>query len=443
MVGMSRYSRKSFVAAISFTLAATACDAPEGQEQPGDVLVQDSTVNLRDSAGVQIVENLTPKWAAAEFWSVEAEPEFAIGGYDGEPGADDASHLIWDIRTTALLSDGRVVMLSPNGENKVLIFEPSGALSASFARQGDGPGEFHSAQDLQVLPGDTIAVWESMYGPVSYFDASGLLLRQRRIDVGAVIAAARTADRYPKESMRQPFPDGSFVVTIRLRDWERPTAGELYREPVGFVRIDTAYAAHAFGWWQGLEQVSPYDPAIPFLPFPAASIIASGGHPLSVYIANGDSYEVHQFSAEGVPQRIIRREFDPSPITSEEVARWQEIFVLSNPSYQGPNPLVDRGDWERTMAELPSRFHRPIEGIQVDPEGYLWVRDGRGQDVTPQWSVFDPGGRWLGTLEIPVERVMWIGDDFIIGTEFHPAIGVQRVEGYRLHRSVGELPSPG
>ncbi|MDE2763301.1 MAG: 6-bladed beta-propeller [Gemmatimonadota bacterium] len=406
MSRLSRHCRRPSAHAITISVAAAACDPPAGEGKREASAEQDSAVILRDSADIQIVENVTPKWDSAEFWSVEPEPEFTIGGYGGTSDPRNASHLVWDIVAAAVLSDGRVVMLSPNGENKVLIFEPSGALSASFGRQGDGPGEFQYPHDLQVL-GDTIAVWEGMFGAVSYFDASGTLLRERHIDVGAVISATRTTDRYPSESMRQPLPDGSFIVTIRLRGWERPRAGELYREPVGYVRVDTTYAAHALGWWEGLEEVSPHDPSIPFLPFPAASIIAGGGHPLSIYLTNGDSYELHRFSTEGVLQRIIRRELDPSPVTSEDVDRWKEHFVLSNPLYNSPNPLVDRRDWEQAMAAVPSRFHPPINKMHVDSEGYLWVQDGGGQDTTAQWTVFDPGGRWLGTLEIPVEKVLW------------------------------------
>lgn len=144
-----QYGRRSVVPAIALAFGAVACDPSAGRDQRDDAPAQDPAVILRDSAGVQIVENLTSEWDSAAFWSVEPEPEFAIGGYGGhDPG--DASHLVWAIRTAGLLSDGRVVMLSPNGENKVLIFEPSGALSASFGRQGEGPGEFRYPMDLQV-----------------------------------------------------------------------------------------------------------------------------------------------------------------------------------------------------------------------------------------------------------------------------------------------------
>ena len=81
-------------------------------------------------------------WGSADFWTVDSEPVFVIGGGGAATDAvDDVSHLLWNIRAAALLPDGRVAMLSPGGERKVLIFEPSGELSVAFGRKGDGPGE--------------------------------------------------------------------------------------------------------------------------------------------------------------------------------------------------------------------------------------------------------------------------------------------------------------
>ena len=103
-------------------------------------------------------------------------------------------------------------MLTPEGDHKVLVFEPSGRLSASFGHRGRGPGEFNYPMRLQVLQGDTIAVWDFMFGPVYYFDPSGKLLRERRIDLGALIAATRTGNQHPGETVHRPLPDGSFLI---------------------------------------------------------------------------------------------------------------------------------------------------------------------------------------------------------------------------------------
>lgn len=221
------------------------CDNPSLEDQTEGVTVG-------DSAGVRIVENHAPMWDSAQHWNLESEPLFVIGGASGASDpATDVSHLVWNIREAVPLSDGRLAMLSPSGDNAVLIFEPSGQLSASFGRKGRGPGEFTYAQHLQVLPGDTIVVWDYMFGPVGYFDPVGTLWRHRRIDLGAMIEAATPGpSEVLNESVALPLPDGSFLVEVQQHDWQPPIEG-LYQPPLAYLRVDSAYSAHSFGWWGG------------------------------------------------------------------------------------------------------------------------------------------------------------------------------------------------
>lgn len=58
----------------------------------------------------------------------------------------------------------------------------------------------------------------------------------------------------------------------------------------------------------------------------------------------------------------------------------------------------------------------------------------RKGDGTSEWSVYDPAGRWLGMLTIPMPTVTWIGD-LVVGVRTDPVTGVETVEGYRLHRN--------
>ena len=86
------------------------------------------------------------------------------------------------------------------------------------------------------------------------------------------------------------------------------------------------------------------------------------------------------------------------------------------------------------MAENPPRPYRPlVAGLLVDTEGNLWVADRLDPDGS-KWSVFDPGGRWLGTLEVPLAQVTWLGEDLVIGVNHDPDTGVETVEAYRLTR---------
>ena len=398
-------------------LVPTACDQPPAEPPTQDVVV-------RDSAGIEIVENHAPVWDSTEFWTVDPEPELTWGGLGAPPG--DSAHLVYGIRGVAPLSDGRVAMLAPMGDRKVLVFEPSGRLSAAFGRRGQGPGEFHYPMGFQVLPGDTIVVWDQMFDAVDYFNPSGRLLRERRIDVGAVIAALRTDERVPGESVHQPLPDGSFLMNVYRPDWQPPDeAGTIYRKPKGYVRIDSTYSAFSFGWWREYERFWWPGRSTTFaVPFPAGSIAVAGGDPQWVYISDGDRYEIHQFSPTGALRRIIRRTVDPVPVTDEDLEEWKEFAATVYPG-------LDWHRWEReTDGRLSGRHHQAIIALRVDASGYLWAYDNGRRE----WSVFNPEGRWLGTVVLPETGVAWIGEDAIFGSWSDIDTGVQKIERYRLDR---------
>ena len=398
----------------------SACGRPKDEDQP-------PAVTIRDSADIQIVENHAPEWDAADFWTVEPEPEIVIGGYaDASQAADDPSHLVWQVGSAALLSDGRVAVLS-RGESMVLVFETSGALSASLGGKGRGPGEFSYPLHLQVLPEDIIVVWDYMFGRISHFDPSGMLLRERSIDLGALFAAARTPEQRPSESVALPLADGTFLLAVYPTDWQG-TFETHYRVPTGYLRIDSAYGTHSFGWWAG-QEVLMAPPPIPFLlPFPTEAVLAAGGSPLSVYISSGDQYEIHQFSPTGVLRRIIRRTaVEPIPILSSEVAAWKARLSESQ--------RLDWQGWDRLMANNPPRPFRPLVAeLLTDTDGNLWVAN-RLDPRTSEWSIFDPEGRWLGTVRLPVPRVTWLERDLIVGVQRDPDTGVETVEVYRLNRT--------
>lgn len=405
------------LAALASLAAAGACEqAHSPPETP--------TFVLRDSAGIQIVENHAPEWDEGDRWTVAEGPAAVVGGYRGAGEPADSSHLVWAIAGLAPLSDGRIAVLSSR-EKKVFLFEPSGEFAGSIGREGRGPGEFGYPQHLQVLPGDTLVVWDFMFGAVAHFTPSGELLKSWRVDVGRLMTSLEKWNRRLPESIQLPSTSGSFFVAADLAPlgFYPPSP---YRSPIEYYRIDSLYVAHPFGRWEEREHI--YEPGIPAsVPFPPEAHLVVGGSPVSVYITNGDDYEVHQFSDTGTLRRIVRRNADPIPITASDIERWKEGWERRNAEYSWE-------PWDAVMAELPPREFRPaVVGLLVDSEGYLWVAD-RKDATTSEWSVFDAIGRWLGTMELPLHRVEWIGEDLILGVTVDPDTGVEVVEGYRLTR---------
>ena len=410
-----------------------ACD----RHDPGDAAGTQAGFTTRDSAGVEIVENHFPEHPPDRFWRMETEPEIVLGGGDQSSVAGDSAHLIWRVSGLARLEDGRIAVLS-RGNRQLYLFEPTGELSRVMGREGQGPGEFIGPAELQYLPPDTLAVWDSWFGPVNYFDTGGDLIRTRSVDLGRVM---RAVNGLSSESRRIPLADGSFVTEVVKEDptLSPPTRTRI-RFPIEFVLVDRDHATRSLGVWES-EGIVGVDIPVDNWPMPwpfftfLDAWLATGADPPSIYIADGAEDEIRRFSFDGSFVRIVRRSTARAPVTDTGHGAW--VTYLANA--QGHLDLA-----EPLRQAIPRRdFHPPVAGLFVDPEGYLWVSGWSEPEVggPDQWSVFSPEGRWLGDLPAPRLEVpchfylnpCWMGTDFFLAIR-SDELGRARVEGYRIRR---------
>ncbi len=420
----------SLAAVFTLSFLLSGC----GPRDPGDPAGTETGFTVRDSAGVEIVENHLPEHPPERFWRMDMEPEIVLGGGDRSPLADDSAHLIWQVSGLARLEDGRVAVLS-RGNRQLYLFEPTGELSRVMGREGQGPGEFGGPAELQYLPLDTLAVWDSWFGPVNYFDTDGDLIRTRSVDLGRVMGAASDVTA---ESRRIPLADGSFVTQSGAEDpMFSPPVGTPVRMPFEYVRVDREYAARSLGAWEAHEVVSVEIRGELWPIFTHVdSYIAAGTDPPHVYIADGARDEILQFSLDGRLVRIIRRSTAPVPVSDEAHRAWVAHLAAVYSTYGL--------GFEELLRAIPKRdFLPPVAGLFVDPEGYLWVSELSATEAEgpDRWSVFSPQGRWLGVLPDPMTegRCHWYGNPCWMGTDFFLAVrkdelGRERVEGYRIRR---------
>jgi len=106
----------------------------------------------RDSAGIVVVENYgTPLWGDADLWTFEEVVR--IGTADGDPDYQFGS-----ISALAVLSDRRVVVADQLGHH-LRFFSADGNYEMTVGKAGEGPGEFGSGfLGLMVARGDTLVV---------------------------------------------------------------------------------------------------------------------------------------------------------------------------------------------------------------------------------------------------------------------------------------------
>ena len=417
--------RPAFRATVTVAITVSACDRVPGD---GSDSAEAPAFTAWDSAGVEIVENHAPEYAEGQFWTIDPETAFVLGGSENlSTLADDSAQLIWEVVGLARLADGRVAVLSSENQ-QLLLFEPSGELSRIIGRPGEGPGEFTRPEKLQYLPPDTLVVWDYHMTSIDYFDTAGTLLKERTVDY----ARLREHDLWG-EGFRFPLSDGSFVSVRRgrkpetepvwsdcspRRSWGmRHLGGNEFGEteeltlPAGeFVRVDSAYGTHSFA---------------------CAKVIAARRDPPSIYVSRGDRNEIHQFSPDGVLLRIIRRTTDPLPVTAKARRAREERITRSWAERDRPPPEAQL-EMIRSVEVLPA-----IAGLMVDAEGYLWVTEYSDSEtwLADQWSVFSPEGRWLGVVTDPgmPASAGWIDRDLflVVGRD---QFDVERVEGYRIRR---------
>ncbi len=419
--------RLAVATVVASALSVTGCN-PAPSDQSGTA--EQPTVTVRDSAGIEIVENHAPEHAPGEFWTFDTVPQIVLGGANtlGEP-VHDSAQLVWDVVGLARLDDGRVAILSSTGK-QLLLFEPSGRLSRIIGRSGEGPGEFTRPEWLQYLPPDTLVVWDYFMTSIDHFDTTGVLVGERRGDHARLLELGIDG-----ESFGFPIADGAFMAfmvgrevdpelpwsdcsprefwTFRANSEGQPISqGELSEwVPEEYVLIDSTYSAHSLG---------------------CPAQVAFGGHPPSIYIPARRRNEIHQFNLEGSLSRIIRRSTEVAPIVRS-----------TRGSPEGFGTVV--------VDTLP-----PFFDVVVDTEGYLWARSRSPETgLGDHWSVFSPEGRWLGVMPVPwgggasglcrghgYTSPCWVDRDFFMILR-RDEFGVERVEGYRIRREVGKSGHPG
>ncbi len=377
-----------FPPTIILALAA-ACDSERDTAQT-------LRSEVRDSAGVTIVENARPALGSRLGWRIGETPAVTIGEEDSDPG-----EMLFDVRDATRLADGRIVVANA-GTSDLRVFAADGAYLETWGGQGHGPGEFsaYTPEAVSRWPGDSIAADNMFARRVEIFDPQGNHSRTMTL-----------ADGY--HSFLGVLPDGTVLAkpSAVLRGGIFGAAEPLIRrdEDFGLLRPDGALRM-SLGAHPGEEWFSsPVSPMAMPHPFGRSTIATIWGD-LAV-VAPTDRYELRAYESDGTLVKIIRRDHAPrSPmqadLDAELTGRYADL------------PEARRASLLAETAEMPLvEFFPAFEALQPDPLGYLWAREYRfpGQDRNV-WTVFDADGRVQGFVETPPGLdVFEIGEDYILG----------------------------
>jgi len=373
---------------------------------------------VRDSAGVRIVENARPADDSRLPWRIGPEPTVSIGEVTGEE-----AYMLHQVADAVMLPGGRMVIANA-GTSEVRVFDASGMHQGTWGRAGEGPGEFTALAGVAMWPGDSLVAWDTRARTIAVFDSDGALGR----------AFVLEAEGRPAEP-RMPLNDGS--VLGRIVD---SGAGPGYRrEEYTYELHDTEGSKRvSLGDHPGSESFINMEGRMAvfgMLPFSRSLHEASWGE--SVILTPDDHYEIRVHDRmTGALAHIVRRDYTNRAPAREEVDQAIDD-ALGRTSLTG-----DQLEWTREGYKgMPLVESFPaFRALLTDELDNLWVREATlpGTDrPAPLWTVFDPDGRVLGFVETPDGlTVLEVGAEYILGHATDD-LGVESVQVWPLVRAGG------
>ena len=201
--------RLNLVPCLFVVLLLSACAESADHDMTGSA--------MRDSAGIQVVENAGPAWSTDSGWRLGDAPLLDIGRLDGP----DETQL-FQVSAAASLSDGSFV-LGSFGSHDLRRFTADGEHLWTVGREGEGPGEFVGLMRLVASAGDTILTYDFRQRRFSRFSPDGTFLDARPLE-----GPSEAGFAFVESLLR----DGTAVYTWRAfsRDDGPPAEGEVRRD---------------------------------------------------------------------------------------------------------------------------------------------------------------------------------------------------------------------
>ena len=399
---MISYTPLIICAAVALS-ALAACGGPD----------RSSRVTITDSAGIRIVESVAPAWEADEAWRVSG-PITSVGAIDGPPESQ-----LHRVRGVARLGDGRVVV-SNQGSSEIRLYDASGRWIRSIGGEGDGPGEFRLVRGFQIVPPDTVMVFDDRGPRVTTLTVDGTIVESRTV-------SSPGRPYSPPDHRLSPRRWLDLVASTEIEGYQQRT-NRYVTWSEDSARVDTilAHAGHEYLIYTRHQGGKYIGRGAIVVPFGGQDLTAIG--PGRVALSDGQAYDIAVADLAG-RERRVRRVVERRAVPPEEVARFVDGYIARYPKDRQPD-VRNRFEQVKPASLMPTHA-----ALSFDAAGNLWVENYRlpGEAQLPRmWSVFDPEGRWLGDLTLPHGlRVDEIGEAQIAGVE-RDSLGVEYVKVYQL-----------
>lgn len=373
---------------LAWTLAA-GCDAA-----PADL----APVAVTDSAGVEIVRNRPPSAPGIEddaplaHITLEGEPMVRVGSDEEGP------ELFGGIGAARIDPLGRLWVMDQVAREFRVFGLPRGEHVFTFGGQGEGPGEFQQPALLGFDRDGTAWLWDQRLARLSALDPVGTLRETLRPG----------QDRELSPRLLARTPRGTFVGQLPQLFTGEVTDGMILQDTLTLRELDASgeelrvLARRRGQTWYFRDRVQA--------PVPFAEGARFQARDDRIVLTHPAGEPVLEVVDEGRLVRRIHLEREPERVTGRIVDE-----ELDGPTRTPAAAALLR----EHRAELPIPDSRPAwNWVRLGPAGEIFALRHGTLLSGEVWDVFDPDGRWRGTLELPDEHhLMDVGRGLLVVTE--------------------------
>ncbi|WP_419166662.1 hypothetical protein [Candidatus Palauibacter sp.] len=381
--------------------ALAACGGDPG-------LTGEAQVQVRDSAGVRIVEYVTVP---------EVEPPFALAA---EPlyrhGANPGDYEFQFVDAGRLFPDGSAVVA---WYSEVVVLSPDGTTHEVLARVGEGPGEVISPYSVFVLGQDSVLVPDDHQSRLTLFVGDSVariasLPRAAHVGVAGIGASGELLlmNRYAYRS-RVDIED----------EW---LAGHMTLFDIETGALDTVASYDHFH----RERSGQPRPIIR----PVGEVTVAAGR--FVY-TRSDRPEITWRMPDGKVIRIVRWRPEPTLLTEELLEGGEAYNRMIGRRHYGVSDARLEEMIQEDMSRYRAMIGQPIPRFGspfADADGNVWLpsyRPAYPEEGSP-YTVISPDGEWLGQVETPPGfRILDVAGGLVLGV-LRDELDVENVVVYGL-----------
>lgn len=343
--------------------------------------VERSSTRIADSAGVAIANG--PAVDTPLPWTLTERRR--IGG------ADSGAQSFTRVTRSNVSTDGRsvIVVLDRDNNNRIHLFDSTGALLRSMGRRGGGPGETEESGDVLISASGVVSVYDYMKTAVVRYGATGTPLDLWRVS---------TTRGHPWSA--QNSGDTMFVTVEatdsarQIRRLERWTP----RDTVAYDSTVTPKPKMVMFKCIGLALAPLFSPELTW------SVQGT-----KVALTTQSRYVVDVYDGQRLV-RSLRRDILPVPAKPSDASRlYPEGMKVTFSGGDCVTPAAEFGEKVGVAATIPV-----VRGAVIAPDNSLWIERFSFDGETPSVDVFNAAGNYVGTLTGRALPLGFLGADHVL-----------------------------